>query len=122
MEPKNDPLDDLDRLILEALKEKPDRDLSLSFTDTLLLKAERRLRWQELLREFTIKVGIALGSLGLVALLLVFMASEVSGPFLSMVAVHWQLVTGFGLLVLFAFFSDQVLLRMFSCPPHGINP
>ena len=122
MEPKNDPLDDLDRLILEALKEKPDRDLSLSFTDTLLLKAERRLRWQELLREFTIKVGIALGSLGLVALLLVFMASEVSEPFLSMVAVHWQLVTGFGLLVLFAFFSDQVLLRMFSCPPHGINP
>ncbi len=113
MEKEPHPLNDLDALILETLKEKPEQELSLSFTDTLLQKVERRLRWRELLREFALKVGIVAGSLIILSLCLIFPARDASRPFLTLVTANWQLVTGFGVLVLFTFFSDQVLLKFY---------
>ncbi|MFH1160134.1 MAG: hypothetical protein V1733_04215 [bacterium] len=113
MEKETHPLTDLDALILETLKEKPEWELSLSFTDTLLQKVERRLRWRELLREFALKVGIVAGALIILLLCLIFPAREVSRPILTLVTANWQLVTGFSLLVLFTFFSDQVLLKFY---------
>jgi len=113
MEKEIPPLNDLDALILETLKEKPERELSYLFTDTLLQKVERRLRWRELFREFALKVGIVTGSLIILLLCLIFPGREASRPFLTLLTANWQLVTGFGLLVLFTFFSDQVLLKFY---------
>ena len=50
MNAENDRFNELEALITEALKKQPERELSLSFTDTLLRKVERRLTWRELTR------------------------------------------------------------------------
>jgi hypothetical protein len=114
MNPENDHLKELDALITEALKEKPEWELSLSFTDTLLRKVEKRLTWRELIREFAMKTGIVAGSLVVLLVCLIFPLRESLNPFLLLIVEHWQLVTGAGFLILFTFFSDQVLLKFFS--------
>ncbi|NQV03495.1 MAG: hypothetical protein HQ542_12670 [Bacteroidia bacterium] len=114
MNPENDRLKELDNLITDALKEKPEYELSLSFTDTLLRKVEKRLTWRELIREFAMKTGIAAGALIILAVCLIFPLRESINPFLLLVLDHWQIVTGAGFLILFTFFSDQVLLKFFS--------
>lgn len=105
---------ELDRMILKALKESPERELSITFTDTLLKRVERRLTWRELIREFAIKTGIAAAALIILALVLIFPAKGSESPFIQMVADNWKLVSGIGFLILFTFFSDQVVLKFFT--------
>ncbi|MBL7138171.1 MAG: hypothetical protein ISS17_05320 [Bacteroidales bacterium] len=114
MDPENDRFKELDALITEALKEKPEWELSLSFTDTLLRKVEKRLTWRELIREFAMKTGIVAGALIILTVCLIFPVRESINPFLLLVVDHWQLVAGAGFLILFTFFSDQVLLKFYS--------
>lgn len=114
MNPETDRFSELEALITEALKEKPERELSITFTDTLLRKVEKRLTWRELIREFAMKTGIAAAALIILAICLIFPIRESANPYLLLVRDNWQLVTGVGILILFTFFSDQVLLKVYS--------
>ncbi|MBE0646475.1 MAG: hypothetical protein IH596_01705 [Bacteroidales bacterium] len=116
MNAENERFAELEALITEALKEKPERELSLTFTDTLLRRVEKRLTWRELIREFAVKTGIVVGALIILALCLYFPMRESTNPFLLMVVDNWKLVTGVGFLILFTFFSDQVLLKFYHRP------
>lgn len=107
-------MDELERLILDALKEAPERELSLSFTDALLDKVEKRLWWREHLQAFGIKTAIITGTLGLILLLMVSILSEASQPFLLLLKTNWQVIAGVVLLIFFTSFSDQVLLKYFN--------
>lgn len=117
---ENDRINELEVLIMEALKENPDRELSLTFTDTLLQKVEKRLTWRELIREFAVKTGIAAAALIILATCLFLPVRESTNPFLVMVFDNWQLIAGVGFLILFTFFSDQVLLKFYT--RQRINP
>lgn len=114
MNAADDRFNELEALITEALKDKPERELSLTFTDTLLEKVAKRLTWRELIREFAMKTGIAAAALIILAICLFFPVRDSTNPFLLMVFSHWQLVTGAGFLILFTFFSDQVLLKFYT--------
>lgn len=114
MNAENDRFNELEALITEALKEKPERELSLTFTDTLLRRVQKQLTWRELIREFAMKTGIVAGSLIILAICLIFPLKESTNPFLLMVVHNWQFVTGIALLILFTFFSDQVLLKFYT--------
>jgi len=114
MEPINNPLNNLDELITAALKEKPGKELSHSFTDDLLIKIEKRLRWHELLQEFALKTGIVAGALMILLVFLFFPAREISKPFLMLLSENWQIVTGGFILLLFTGFIDQVLLKFYQ--------
>ncbi len=114
MGPDKEQINELDRLIQEALKEKPEWELSLTFTDTLLEKVEKRLWWREVIQAFAMKTGIVVGTLAIILIILIFPSRDTSNPFLTLLLDNWQLVTGICLLILFTFFSDQVLLKYFS--------
>lgn len=114
MNPENNPYKELEALITEALKEEPERELSLNFTDTLLKKVQKQLTWRELLREFAMKTGIVAGSLIILFLCLIFPSRETTNPFLLMVRDNWQFISAVGFLILFTFFSDQVLLKFYT--------
>ncbi len=120
MNAENDRFNELEALITEALKKQPERELSLSFTDTLLRKVERRLTWRELIQEFAMKTGITAAALIILTVCLIFPARESINPFLLMVLDNWKLVTGVGFLLLFTFFSDQVLLKFYT--KQRLNP
>ena len=105
---------ELDDLITEALKEKPERELSLSFTDTLLEKVERRLRWQELLQAFAVKTAIVAGTFIIILVSLLFLSRASENSFLILLKSNWQIITGTGILVLFTFFADQVILKYYT--------
>lgn len=111
---ENEQMNELDRLIREALKEKPEWELSLTFTDTLLEKVEKRLWWREVIQAFAMKTAIVVGTLAILLVILILPSRDTSNPFLTLLLDNWQLVTGIGLLVLFTFFSDQVLLKYFN--------
>ena len=114
METEKEPMNELDRLIQEALKEKPEWELSLTFTDTLLEKVEKRLWWREVIQAFAMKTAIVVGTLAILLVILILPSRDTSNPFLTLLLDNWQLVTGICLLVLFTFFSDQVLLKYFN--------
>lgn len=114
MSPENDRFSELEALITDALKEKPERELSLSFTDTILKRVEKQLTLRELIREFAMKTGIAAVALIILAVCLTFPNRESANPFLLLVRDQWQIVTGAGFLILFTFFSDQVLLKFYT--------
>lgn len=114
MNTAEDRFKELEFLIEEALKEKPERELSLTFTDTLLEKMARRLTWRELMREFAVKTAIVAAALIILVICLIFPARESTNPFLLLILDHWELVSGAGFLILFTFFSDQVLLKFYS--------
>ncbi|TSA26065.1 MAG: hypothetical protein D4R67_08670 [Bacteroidetes bacterium] len=114
MNPDSNPWNELDALILETLKEKPERELPLTFTDTLLRKVERQLTWRELVREFAVKTGIVTGTLLVLILCLILPVRETTNPFLLLLADHWKIVSGVIFLILFTFFSDQVLLKFYT--------
>ncbi len=114
MNAENEHFNELEALITEALKEKPERELSLTFTDTLLRRVEKHLTWRELIREFAMKIGIVAGALIILVLCLIFSMRESTNPFLMMVLDNWKLITGVGFLILFTFFSDQVLLKFYT--------
>ncbi|MBC8315284.1 MAG: hypothetical protein ISR57_02495 [Bacteroidales bacterium] len=111
---ENEQMNELDRLIREALKEKPEWELSLTFTDTLLEKVEKRLWWREVIQAFAMKTAIVVGTLAILLVILILPSRDTSNPFLTLLLDNWQLVTGICLLVLFTFFSDQVLLKYFN--------
>ncbi len=114
MGPEKEQMNELDRLIQEALKEKPEWELSRTFTDTLLEKVEKRLWWREVIQAFAMKTAIVVGTLVILLIILILPSRDTSNPFLTLLLDNWQLVTGIGLLVLFTFFSDQVLLKYFN--------
>ena len=114
MGPENEQMSELDRLIQEAMKEQPEYELSLSFTDTLLEKVEKRLWWQEVLQAFAMKTAIVVGTLFIIFVILVLPSQDTSNPFLTLLLDNWKLVTGICVLILFTFFSDQVLLKYFN--------
>jgi len=114
MSPEKEQMNELDRLIQEALKEKPEWELSRTFTDTLLEKVEKRLWWREVIQAFAMKTAIVVGTLVILLIILILPSRDTSNPFLTLLLDNWQLVTGIGLLVLFTFFSDQVLLKYFN--------
>ena len=114
MGPEKEQMNELDRLIQEALKETPEYELSLTFTDTLLEKVEKRLWWQEVIQAFAMKTAIVVGTLAIIFVILILPSRDTSNPFLTLLLDNWQLVTGICLLVLFTFFSDQVLLKYFN--------
>jgi len=114
MGPDKEQMDELDRLIQEALKEKPGWELSLTFTDTLLEKVEKRLWWREVIQAFAMKTAIVVGTLAIILIILILPSRDTSNPFLTLLLDNWQLVTGICLLILFTFFYDQVLLKYFS--------
>ncbi|MFH1936210.1 MAG: hypothetical protein ABIK52_01445 [Bacteroidota bacterium] len=122
MNPENNRLNELEALITEALKEKPERELSLSFTDTLLRRVEKRQTWRELIREFAMKTGIAAAALIILVICLIFPIRTSINPFLLLVLDHWQIVAGAGFLILFTFFSDQVLLKFYTSQRLNSHP
>ena len=114
MGPEKEKMNELDRLIQEALKEKPEYELSLTFTDTLLEKVEKRLWWREVVQAFAMKTAIVVGTLVILLVILILPSWDTSNPFLTLLLDNWQLVTGICFLILFTFFSDQVLLKYFN--------
>jgi len=66
------------------------------------------------------KTGITAAALIILTVCLIFPARESINPFLLMVLDNWKLVTGVGFLLLFTFFSDQVLLKFYT--KQRLNP
>jgi len=114
MNSETDRFSELEALITEALKENPERELSISFTDTLLRKVEKRLTWRELIHEFAMKTGIVAVSLIILAVCLIFPNRDSTNPIIQMIVDNWQIVSGAVFLILFTFFSDQVLLKFYT--------
>lgn len=106
--------DELDKLIFETLRDAPELELSKNFTDDLLIRVEKHFWWREQLQSFGIKTGIVAGTLILVLLFLLLPGPSVSDPIFSTLKNYWQIITAGGLLVLFIFFTDQILLKYYA--------
>jgi hypothetical protein len=106
--------DELDKLIFETLREPPELELSKNFTDDLLIRVEKQFWWREQLQTFGIKTGIVAGTLILVLLFLLLPGPTVSDPIFGALKNHWQIITSGILLILFIFFTDQVLLKYYT--------
>jgi len=114
MNNQDDPIDGLSALINEALREPPRHFLSADFTEKLLTKVNRRNAWSELIREFAAKVGIIAGTLVILAVCLIFPMKDSLDSFTPVFKDYWHLMAGVALILLFTFFTDQVLLKFYS--------
>ncbi len=119
MEAGYKPEDFLDRLILEALEQKPDEQLPAEFTGRLVSRYERKTAFRELLVEFGMKTALVAGSLLVLAGFLFLPMKESLHAYLLLAAGYWQIITGIVLVILFTFFIDQVLLRFLNTFAYG---
>jgi hypothetical protein len=101
----------IELLISEALGTEPSFQLSPDFTDRLVKKLERHLAWKEIFSEFAAKIGIVTGILIILLICLFLPFLKEGNPFLIFLAQNRPLVLSAGLVALFIFFADQVLLR-----------
>lgn len=83
MNREKEKFDDLDALIGEAMQAAPEAGLSGSFTDRFIQKVRRRMMWQELLTDFSFKMGIVLFVLGVFAAIYFFVMVKDSAVLLS---------------------------------------
>jgi hypothetical protein len=118
MERNNEQYDKVDHLIRDAMHERPEIPMPPDFTDRFMLRYEKRMAWNELISVFAIKTGLVLASLAILTVFLIFPLKEALNPFLSWILDKWELITGIGIIILFTFFIDQVLLKFYNIIFH----
>jgi len=100
-------------MISEALKAEPDLSLSSTFTDKLVGKVKRYLVWKELFTEFAMKIGLVAGTFIVLGICLIFRSPIEINPVILFLFKNKQIIIVLGILILFTYFIDQVLLRYF---------
>ncbi len=103
----------IESLINEALGIEPELRLSPDFTDKLVRKVERYLAIREIFTEFAVKIAVVSGILVILLLCLFLPFLKEGNPFLHLLLQNRSLVLSVCIVLLFVFFTDQVLLRYF---------
>jgi|GEM_PF-607023 len=104
---------EIESMISEALKAEPDLSLSSTFTDKLVGKVKRYLVWKELFTEFAMKIGLVAGTFIVLGICLIFRSPIEINPVILFLFKNKQIIIVLGILILFTYFIDQVLLRYF---------
>ncbi|VAW20198.1 hypothetical protein MNBD_BACTEROID01-330 [hydrothermal vent metagenome] len=98
----------------EALKHEPDFFLPDDFADKMALEIEKRLAWSQYLKEFIIYFGVIAGIIVIALAIIFFFDAESWANLANIFLSNINTIVGVGLIILFVFFTDKVLLRYFS--------
>lgn len=104
------PGDGLNHLIDEALHEFSDPPFRDDFTETLLTRLQKKLEWQELILNFSLKIILVLGTLGILTGILYLTYRPQDLPLVANLTGAWKLVVTVASLLFFTFLFDQILL------------
>lgn len=104
------PGDGLNHLIDEALHEFPDLPFRDDFTEKLLTRLQKKLEWQELILNFSLKIILVLGTLGILTGILYLTYRPQDLPLVANLTGAWKPVVTVASLLFFTFLFDQILL------------
>lgn len=104
------PGDGLNHLIDEALHEFSDPPFRDDFTETLITRLQEKLAWQELILNFSLKIILVLGALGILTGILYLTYRPQDLPFLANLTGGWKPVAALSTLLFFTFLFDQIVL------------
>ncbi len=104
--------DEINAILEEALQEFPGTELDPAFTDLLVSRLEKRLSARELVFEFALKILLVLGTLAILAVVLLLPDTTSKSPVVMMLTSHWQTATIVAAVIFFTFVFDQLLLRL----------
>lgn len=113
MNREQDKIDELDRLIDDALHSEPSVKIPDNFTDRFISRVQQRVLWREVISEFSVKITVVAASLLVFAAIFYFVAVEDSGRVISFLSERWMAITSISIVLVFTFFADQVFLRYF---------
>ncbi len=102
------------RFLDEGLKHEPDFFLPDDFADKIALKIEKRLAWSQYLKEFIIYFGVIAAIIVVALAIIFFFDAESWANLVNIFVSNINTIVGVGLIILFVFFTDKVLLRYFS--------
>jgi len=113
METKKELFDPMDKLIQEALQTPPEFTIPPSFTDKLVAKVGKRIVFNEIFMEFSLKIGLVLGALAILVLFLLFPfpTRETTSPVFDFIGNYWQIASSVVIVIFFTYFFDQVFMR-----------
>lgn len=97
-------------LIDEALHEFSDPPFRDDFTETLLTRLQKKLAWQELILNFSLKIILVLGTLGILTGILYLTYRPQDLPLVANLTGAWKPVVTVASLLFFTFLFDQILL------------
>ncbi len=110
---KKENINDVEKLIDEALKAEPGFLLSDDFADLVAQKMSRKFAWQQYLHEFLIYLGVFVGA-GVVwaAMSFIFFGADWH-VWLDFAVSNAAIILGINIIGVFVLFADRVLLRYF---------
>jgi len=113
---------ELDKLIRDVLASDNDLIIPPGLPDKTIRKLEKKVLLRELILELFFKVGLALGSLVILAGILIWINGRglLTGLYTHLMA-NWQIITSLLLLVLITILIDQVGLKFFTAINKGAN-
>jgi hypothetical protein len=106
---------ELDKIMLNALNANDDLSVPSGLTDKTIRKLEKRTILRELVIELSIKLGIVLSSLAVLALVFVFFNGvDVISNLITRFITNWQIISSLLLIVFITILIDQVVLKYYN--------
>jgi hypothetical protein len=122
MKPEHIKNSELDNLMRNALTSNNDMIITPGISDKIILKLEKKTLLRELLLELSFKVGLALGSLALLAGVFTWVTgSDVLSRFYTHFVSNRQLFISTLLVVFVTILIDQVALRFYITFNKEVN-
>ena len=106
---------ELDRILHHALTSDAELMIPHGLSEKTILKLEKRILLKELILELSLKVGLVLGSLFLLAIVFVwFNGNTVITNLYAYFFTNWQIISSILLLIFITILIDQVALRFYT--------